>query len=262
MPGMSLHGGPEHKAAVRSKVWRELRKVAYPDSRFHLDFSSFITDFQGSQAANDRLLALPALKSCGCVFITPDNCLEYLREKTLEAGIKILITSYGIRRGFWLLDPVEIKPALFRYAATLDGMEKVARPVSLQDIVTMDLKVGMMVTGTGAINEKGIRFGKGHGFFDLEWGMLSSIGVVNSTTVTAAVVHDCQLLTEELIPECFDTICDLVATPTKLIELEADIANKPTCGILWDRLEVGMLEDIPPLQELKDSFPEHARARA
>ncbi|ROV95191.1 hypothetical protein VMCG_08600 [Cytospora schulzeri] len=245
-----LHGGPEHKAAVRSKVWTELRKVAYPDSRFHFDFSSFITDFEGSQAANDRLLALPAFRGCSCVFITPDNCLEYLRERTLEAGIKILITTYSIRRGFWLLDPAEIDPKLFKYAATLDGMEKVGKPVSLQDIVAMDLKVGLMVTGTGAINEKGIRFGKGHGFFDLEWGMLFTIGVVNSNTVTAAVVHDCQLLAEELFPESFDTVCDLVVTPTKLIE--ADIASKPTCGILWDRLEPGMLEDIPPLQELKD----------
>ncbi|KUI61709.1 hypothetical protein VP1G_08879 [Cytospora mali] len=258
---MSLvHGGPEHKAAVRSKVWRELRKVAYPDSRFHFDFSSFITDFEGSQAANDRLLALPAFKNCSCVFITPDNCLDYLRERTLEAGIKILITTYSIRRGFWLLDPADIGPALFKYAATLDGMEKVGKPVSLQDIVTMDLKVGLMVTGTGAINEKGIRFGKGHGFFDLEWGMLFTMGVVNSNTVTAAVVHDCQLLTEDLIPESFDTVCDLVATPTKLIE--ADIARKPTCGILWDRLEPGMLEDIPPLQELKDMVSKATKASA
>ena len=245
-----IHGGPDHKAAVRSKVWRELRKVAYPDSRFHFDFSSFITDFEGSQAANDRLLALPAFQRCSCVFITPDNCLEYLREKTLDAGIKILITTYSIRRGFWLLDPAGIDPALFKYAATLDGMEKVAKPVSLQDIVAMDLQVGLMVTGTGAINEKGIRFGKGHGFFDLEWGMLFSMGVVSPSTVTAAVVHDCQLLADELVPENFDTVCDLVATPTRLIE--ADVATKPTCGILWDRLEPGMLEDIPPLQELKD----------
>lgn len=245
-----LHGGPEHKAAVRSKVWTELRRVAYPDSRFHFDFSSFIADFEGSRAANDRLLALPAFRGCRCVFITPDNCLEYLREMTLEAGIKILVTTYGIRRGFWLLDPAEIDPALFRYAATLDGMEKVGRPVSLRDIVAMDLGVGLMATGTGAVNDKGVRFGKGHGFFDLEWGMLHAAGVVNPDTVTAAVVHDCQVLGEELVPESFDTVCDLVLTPTRLIE--ADAAGKPTCGILWDRLEPGMLEDIPPLQELKE----------
>lgn len=251
---MSLaQGGADHKAAVRSRVWEELRKVAVPDSRFHFDFSSFIADFEGSQAANDRLLALPCFKACSCVFITPDNCLEYLREKTLEVGTKVLITTYGIRRGFWLLDPAEIHPTLFKYAATLDGMEKIGKPVSLRKIVELNLEVGLMVTGTGAINTKGIRFGKGHGYFDLEWGILFSMGVVGPDTTTAAVVHDCQVLEEELIPEQFDTVCDLVVTPTRL--MEADVAGKPSCGILWDRLETGMFDDIPPLQELKDARP-------
>lgn len=256
---MSLtQGGADHKAAVRSRVWDELRKVALPDSRFHFDFSSFIADFEGSQAANDRLLALPCFSGSGnCVFITPDNCLEYLREKVLELGLKVLITTYGIRRGFWLLDPEEIDPVLFKYAATLDGMEKLGKPVSLREILELDLEVGLMVTGTGAINTKGIRFGKGHGYFDLEWAMLFSIGVVKLHTTTAAVVHDCQVLEEELIPEEYDTVCDLVVTPTRVIETKA--VCKPTCGILWDRLEVGMLDDIPPLQELlKDERPSQA----
>lgn len=254
---MSLvQGGADHKAAVRSRVWTKLRKVAKPDSRFHFDFSSFIPDFEGSQAANDTLLADPRFRRCTCVFITPDNCLEYLREKTLEAGIKVLVTTYGIRRGFWLLDPAEIDPALYKYAATLDGMEHVGRPVSLGHIVDLDLRVGLMVTGTGAINEKGIRFGKGHGFFDLEWAMLFTIGVVGPDTTTVAVVHDCQVLEEELIPEQFDTVCDLIITPTRLIK--ADIVSKPTCGIIWERLESGMLENIPPLQDLRDSRPEKA----
>ncbi|KAF3766736.1 hypothetical protein M406DRAFT_76089 [Cryphonectria parasitica EP155] len=260
---MSLaHGGADHKAEIRSKIWTELRKVALPDSRFHFDFSSFIADFEGSQAANETLLAHPSFTACTCVFITPDNCLEHLREKTLAAGVKILMTTYGIRRGFWLLDPSRIdNPALFKYAATLDGMEKIGTPVTLQDIAAMHLKVGLMVTGTGAINKKGIRFGKGHGFFDLEWAMLYSIGIVGPHTTTAAVVHDCQVLDEELVPEAFDTVCDLIITPTRLITAADASVSKPRCGILWDKLTAGMLEDIPPLQELKSlrlSSPEAA----
>jgi 5-formyltetrahydrofolate cyclo-ligase len=243
------HGSNDHKADVRSRVWQKLHEVAFPDSRFHFDFSSFIADFEGSQVATERLLALPSFRSCSTVFIAPDNCLEYLREQTLKAGVKILMTTYGIRRGFWLLDPAEIEPGLLRYAATLDGMEKIGRSVTLRDIVQMDLQVGLMVTGTGAINNKGIRFGKGHGYFDLEWGMLSSIGVVKPDTVTVAIIHDCQLLDEELEPEEFDTVCDLIVTPSKVIEVVS--TKKPACGIIWNRLQANMLEDIPPLQELK-----------
>ncbi|CAN8101792.1 unnamed protein product [Discula destructiva] len=247
----------DHKAAVRTRVWSALRKVALPDSRFHYDFSSFIADFAGSQTANDRLAALPCFAQSSCIFIAPDNCLAYLRERALGAGIKVLITTYGIRRGFWLLDPATIDPVLFQYAATLDGMERVGRPVSLREIVELDLTIGLMVTGTGAINTKGIRFGKGHGFFDLEWAMLFSMGVVDLHTTTAAVVHDCQVLEEELVPEAFDTVCDLVVTPTRVMSAEG--AGKPVCGILWDRLEEGMMEDIPPLQELKELQSQQTR---
>lgn len=246
---------PHHKADVRSRVWAELRKVAYPDSRFDFDFSSFIADFQGSDKANDALLAhpsFPAAKGSSCVFITPDNCLEYLREKTLERGIQILTTTYGIRRGFWLLDPGVIEPRMYKYASTLDGMEKYGRALSLADIVDLNIQIRLMVTGTGAINDQGIRFGKGHGYFDLEWAVLSSLGIVNiKSTVTAAVVHDCQVLEgEELVPEEYDTVCDLVVTPTRVLEAGGK-AHKPTCGILWDRLEGNMMVDIPPLRELR-----------
>ncbi|KAH9904339.1 5-formyltetrahydrofolate cyclo-ligase [Xylariomycetidae sp. FL2044] len=245
-------GAATHKSDVRAKVWRELRQVALPDSRFHYDFSSFIADFAGSERAADRLLASPRYRGCGTVFITPDNCLEYLREMTLRRGTKVLMTTYGIRRGFWLLDPARIEAGLYKYAATLDGMERVGRHVTLADIAAMGLEVGFMVTGTGAINHRGVRFGKGHGFFDLEWGMLYATGIVDRGTMTAAVVHDCQVLDEELRPEVFDTICDLVVTPTRTLEAAGGGEGKPTCGILWDRLEEGMLDDIPPLRELKE----------
>lgn len=247
---LSAEGGPQHKADVRARIWDQLRDVAYPDSRFHYDFSSFIADFIGSEDANKTLLAQPCLRESTCIFITPDNCLEFLREQTLKAGIKVLTTTYGIRRGFKLLDPTIIESTLYNYASTLDGMEKVATSVSLADIVHMDLQVGLMVTGTGAINDQGIRFGKGHGFFDLEWAMLYSMGVVDPQTVTAAIVHDCQVLREVLVPEPYDTVCDLVVTPTAIFRADGAVA-KPSCGILWDRLEPNMLEDIPPLQELK-----------
>lgn len=259
------HGGADHKAAVRARVWTALRSVALPDSRFHYDFSRFIADFDGSRAACDRLLALPCFQadsttsttSTSCVFIAPDNCLEYLRQRALAAGLTVLMTTYGIRRGFWLLDPADMAdPALFAYAATLDGMEKMGRPVSLRRMVELGLDVRVMVTGTGAINTRGVRFGKGHGFFDLEWALLSAVGIVGPDTTTAAVVHDCQVLDEELVADEYDTVCDLVATPSRLIE--ADVAGKPTCGILWDRLEAGMLDDIPPLQELRDMPPRRA----
>ena len=243
----------EHKDSIRQVVWPRLRKVAFPDSRFHFDFSSFIADFQGSDAATERLVSLPCYTNAKFVFIAPDNCLEQLRYRALQDGKKVLVTTYAIRRGFWLLDPAVIATSeARRLASILDTMEKpgFGKHVTLGQMKELGLRVDLMVTGTGAINLAGIRFGKGHGFFDLEWGMLTSIEVVDRSVPCIAVVHDCQVLDEALTPEIFDTVCGHVITPTKVIRVQ-NPAKKPTCGVLWDKLQPGMLEDIPPLLELK-----------
>ena len=239
----------DHKGSVRERVFRELRRVALPDSRFHFDFAEFIADFEGSDAATDRLMAHHAYRDARLLFITPDNCLEALRHRTLLDGKRVLITTYSIRRGFWLLDPATIPPDRLLYASTLDGMERHATPLTLAQIRERLPRVDYMITGTGAINEAGVRFGKGHGFFDAEWGMLHRIGVIDATTPAAALVHDCQVLTETLYPEVFDTVVDTIFTPTRTIEVSNP--HKPECGIVWDLLDPVMYDTIPPLQELR-----------
>lgn len=249
----------EHKVDIRSMVWENLRKVAYPDSRFHYDFAEFIADFQGSQNATTQILESEFFTNSinksdssvkSLIFITPDNCLEDLRLNLLERNIPYLITSYGIRRGFFIVDPSSIDSKYFALAATLDGMERFAQHVSISDLKNMNLNVPLMITGTGAINDKGIRFGKGHGFFDLEWAMLSTIDAIDvNQTKCVAVVHDVQLLVDiELKPEIFDTVCDYIVTNSQTITVEN--AVKPSCGILWDALAPGMLQDIEPLNEI------------
>lgn len=238
----------DHKASVRERVWAELRKVAVPDSRFHYDFGEFIADFEGGEEAVARLTGHHFYKRSNFIFITPDNCLDRLRHQALRDGKTVLVTTYSIRRGFWLLDPSKIAPELMLYASTLDGMERVGQPVSLKEIAEMP-RIDYMVTGTGAINHEGVRFGKGHGFFDAEWGMLYRIGRISTATPSAAVVHDCQVLDEKLTPDVYDTVADVIFTPTRTIEVSNP--HKPTCGILWDRLDPHMYETIPPLQELK-----------
>jgi 5-formyltetrahydrofolate cyclo-ligase len=80
--------------------------------------------------------------------------------------------------------------------------------------------------------------------------MLYRMGVIHAGTPAAAVVHDCQVLQEELFPEIFDTVADVIFTPGRTIVV--DNPHKPECGIVWDLLDAHMFETIPPLQELKE----------
>lgn len=244
-----------HKAAIRERVWEELRKVALPDSRFHYDFSSFIPDFKDSRDAIQRVLELDVYKNADSIFITPDNCLRPLREAALWDRKSVFVTSYGIRRGVYALCPDDLCQEEFKYASTLEGMEDVGSSHSLKRLCDYPydnpVKIDLMITGTGAVSTSGVRFGKGHGFFDIEWGILYSIGCVDLDTPVVTVAHNCQVIEDvELKPDIFDTVSDYVATPTTMIKVENVV--KPSVGIVWDRLMDGMLEVIQPLRELQE----------
>lgn len=234
---------------VRQQVWASLRGVARPDSRFHFDFNEYIPDFEGSEAAIARLTALDVYKRAKVLFITPDNGLEQLRAQAVRDGKVQIVTTYGIRRGTVEIRPEDVPAGREEYAAMLDAMEKVGRYISLAEL-QQRYKFDMLVTGASAVSRSGVRFGKGHGFFDLEWAMFYQIGVADSSTPVLAVVHDCQVLKDDLTPSPYDTICDMIVTPTQVIEVEN--AQKPTHGVVWDKLEAGMMENISSLRELKE----------
>lgn len=238
-----------NKAQARKHVWKDLIKIAKPDSRYHFDFNEYIPDFEGSREATDRLVENSLYQEAGMVFITPDNCLEDLRERVVLDGKTQVISTYGIRRGLVELTPGDTKEHPARYAVLLDVMEEAGRYLSLSEIKKRGLKFDWMITGASAVNTSGVRFGKGHGFFDLEWAMFYSIGAVDVDTPVIAFVHDCQVVDVEFELSPFDTVCDLIITPTRTIEI--DNPQKPTQGVIWDKLEPGMLEDIPLLGELK-----------
>lgn len=233
---------------VRQKIWSGLKDVARPDTRFHMNFAEVIPDFEGSEQATDRLVELDAYKASKYAFITPDNCLVDLRRRMIEAGIPFVMSTYGIYRGFLLMEPGMVPKGAELYAAWLDGMEHFARPISLEEVAARG-RFDLMVTGASAVSVDGVRFGKGHGFFDLEWGMFTDLGMVDETTPVVAVVHDCQLVEEKLQPSETDILVDMIATPTRLHVVERR-ARRPK-GVRWELLDPEQIANTPPLQELQ-----------
>lgn len=231
---------------IRQQIWEKLRPVAKPDSRFHLNFSEVIPDFEGSEQAIDRVTAQPFYRQGAYAFVTPDNGLVDLRRRLLADGKTLVVSTYGIYRGFVLLEPERIPPEHHLFAAWLDGLEHFGRPITLAEIASRG-RFDFMVTGASAVSMNGVRFGKGHGFFDMEWGMFTEIGIVDERTPVTAVVHDVQVVEETLFPNETDILVDSIATPTRFLEVRR--GPRPR-GIRWDLIDPEQLAATPPLQEL------------
>lgn len=232
----------------RQQVWETLLRVGKPDSRFHWDFSAFIADFDGNDAATKRILELSAWRDADRVFITPDNSTERLRREAIRAGKTILVTTYGIRRGFLQLDAALVPADEISYAATLDGLDHYATLVTLADLVgTAPLR--LLVTGGSAISRNGIRFGKGHGYFDLEWAMLSEIGLTSPESVIVDIVHDDQVIEQTLTGEAHDVAVDWIITPERAIFIAND--DRMPGQVFWNLIPGTEHEIIPPIIELK-----------
>ncbi len=233
---------------IREKIWTKLKDVARPDTRFDMNFSEVIPDFEGSEAATDHLVERDAYENCSFAFITPDNCLADLRRRMIEAGKPFVMSTYGIYRGFLYLDPATVPKGAALYASWLDGMEHFGQPISLEEIAQHG-RFDYLVTGASAVSVNGVRFGKGHGFFDLEWGMFTDLGYVDEETPVHALVHDVQLVQDQLQPSETDILVDEIHTPSKTHVVERR-AQRPR-GVKWPLLDPKQIDQTPPLQELQ-----------
>ncbi len=232
---------------TRQRIWERLKDVARPDARFHLKFSEFIPDFEGVEAATDRLLALEGIAKAELVFVTPDNSMIELRRRLIKTGTPFIMPTYGMQRGFLLLEPGSVPPGLEKAAAWLDGMEHFGRPVSLEDLTHIG-RFDVVATGASAVSIDGVRFGKGHAFFDLEWGMFTDLGLADEQSLIVAAVHDVQIVEERLNVSESDIALDFIATPSRLIEISRN-RRRPR-GIRWNEVSSEEIQSIPPLREL------------
>lgn len=234
--------------APRREVWDDLRAVARPDSRFHLRFADFIPDFEGSATATDRLwqrLGHPAPRHA---FVTPDNSLVDLRGRLLAAGTSLVVSSYNMARGFLLLAPGRVPAGHERYAAWLDGLEHFGQPIDLAGLSALG-RFDLVATGASAVATSGVRFGRGHGWFDLEWRLFGELGLVGESTPIATVVHDVQVLEQPLYAGPDDVLVDLVCTPTRCLDV-ARTQPRPR-RLDWSAVDEAQVAATPALAELR-----------
>jgi 5-formyltetrahydrofolate cyclo-ligase len=82
-------------------------------------------------------------------------------------------------------------------------------------------KIDLIVAGSVAVGRDGVRVGKGGGYSDLEYGLLSQAGRASETTPIATTVHPLQVFGAGQLPrEPHDITLDLIVTPDELIACE------------------------------------------
>ena len=233
---------------AREPMWDSLRAVAVPDSRFHTRFSEFIPDFVGCAQATDRLFALPALERARHVFVTPDNSLTELRRRLLCAGVSLVVSSYNMASGFYLLRPGAVPAGHELYGAWPDGLAHFGEPLGLQALADLG-RFDLVATGASAVATSGVRFGRGHGFLDLEWRIFSDMGLVDNHTPLVTAVHDIQVLDKKLYPSPDDVLVDWICTPTRTLQIQRE-APRPR-GVQWKDISPEQIKAIPALAELR-----------
>lgn len=240
----------------RQKIWDALRDVARPDSRFAWDFSEFIADYEGSGRGAEHIRSLGNELGVESWFITPDNNLNPLRKSLIEDGLAFIMPSYGIRRGFLLLDPTLVPDGEETFASTLDGVNRYGEEIPITHLSDEYAQIDVLVTGASFVTTNGLRMGKGHGYFDLEWAMLREVNLVDEDTIVIAAAHDVQVIEADMVDraqlvEEHDTIVDYIITPSGIREVD-DTSPKPQ-GIYWELLDDEDINSIPPLAELNES---------
>ena len=104
--------------------------------------------------------------------------------------------------------------------------------------------VDLVVCGTVAVNRRCVRVGKGGGYSDLEFALLSESGAIDDRTVVVTTVHPVQMLDENLPETKHDFRVDVIVTPDEVIRCRR--AHRPR-GIVSSHLDRDTAAAIPVL---------------
>ncbi len=231
------------KEAIREAVWDALEEA--DAARFPFPPHGRIPNFDGADAAAERLCTLPWWADVEVVKCNPDAPQRPLRERALREGRRLLMARPRLRdeRPFVLLDGSAIDdPA---DAATIGGAEEYGRPLALDELPVVDA----IVCGSVAVDRHGRRIGKGEGYSDLEFATLLETERIDAEVTIATTVHPIQLRDGPLLQDDHDVPLDAIITPETAV-VATDRPGRPD-GIDWSRLDPARLSEMPAIADLQ-----------
>jgi 5-formyltetrahydrofolate cyclo-ligase len=228
------------KNDLRQAVWTILQQRRV--SRFP-GAEGRIPNFIGAEACAEQLAESRFWKDTRVVKINPDSPQRAIRRRALIDGKTVYMAVPRLRseKPFIELDPkkLECSPSA---ASSIKGAERYGRPLTLDEMRKIDL----VVCGSVAVNRAGARVGKGGGYSDLEFALLTERKLIGAKTPIVTSVHPLQIVGEEIPMTAHDIPLSAIVTPSEIIEIRASFPRPR--GIYWNLLPGEKINDIPVLR--------------
>mmetsp|Transcript_25336 Transcript_25336/g.50753 ORF Transcript_25336/g.50753 Transcript_25336/m.50753 type:complete len:411 (+) Transcript_25336:82-1314(+) len=273
------------KWRIRKCVWDYLEEKNI--AQFPRPVHHRIPNFMGADEAAENLASLPEFQAANMVKVNPDTPQRRVRHLVLENDKTLLTPQPRLRTGFFqtLKHGTDAIPSHtpIESLTSSKGAAKYGTPITLYEKYTVDLVV---VGSTAVCPKTGARVGKGEGFAELEWGILSQQGNLDASKVlVVTTVHDSQVFdggveepwkslmeqhekdgvdddgTNSQTPfgslTQHDVPVDIIVTPTQIIRVPDETKLPKPSGVYWDLLSPQKLAQIRVLQELKKRTEEN-----
>lgn len=229
------------KNEIRERVWSRLQeqKVArFPGAEGR------IPNFIGAEACARIISQFQFWKNARILKVNPDSPQRAIRQQALEEGkiIYMAVPRLHSNKPFIELNPKKLKCSAY-VASSIKGAAKFGAPVELKKVQKIDL----IVCGSVAVNRKGARVGKGGGYSDLEFALLTEQRKIGRDTPIVTSVHPLQIVDEEIPMTHHDIPLSAIVTPNELIKIESPLPRPK--GIYWDMLPPEKITAIPVLQK-------------
>ncbi|HWH79485.1 MAG TPA: 5-formyltetrahydrofolate cyclo-ligase [Candidatus Binatus sp.] len=227
------------KAQLRENIWKLLqnRRVArFPGA------DGRIPNFIGAEACAKLLAETGYWQAAHYLKANPDSPQRALRQRALAEGKVIYMAVPRLRadKPFIELDPKKLKCSPYA-ASSIKGAGQYGRPITIDEIKRIDL----VICGSVAVNRHGARVGKGGGYSDLEFALLSELKKIRRNTPIVTSVHALQIVDAEIPMTDHDIPLNAIVTPDQIIDIQPEFPRPK--AIYWPMLRQEQIADIPVL---------------
>jgi 5-formyltetrahydrofolate cyclo-ligase len=229
------------KEVIRKEIWLLLQK--HKVARFP-GAEGRIPNFIGAEACAKQLAETTYWKAAKVLKINPDSPQRAIRHRALAEGKIIYMAVPRLRsdKPFIELDPKKLKCSPY-VASSIKGAGQHGQPIGIAKLRTVDL----VVCGSVAVNRRGARVGKGGGYSDLEFALLTEQKKIAANTPIVTSIHPLQMIDGEIPMTEHDIPLSAIVTPDEVIEIKSKFPRPK--GIYWNMLPQEKIADIPVLHK-------------